>query len=48
MMFFDSERMGRVTNGIRGKVVADERDVRHVFPICEQASNRYGTMTKSA
>ena len=37
-----------VTSGIRGLVVADEQDEKHVYPICEPASGYYGTMTKSA
>ena len=37
-----------VAGGVRGLVVADERDVRRVYPICEPASPYYSTMTKSA
>ena len=36
-----------VTSGIRGIVVADEQNMRHVYPICEPTSAYYSTMTKS-
>ena len=33
--------------GVRGLVVADEKNERRVYVICEPASNYYSTMTKS-
>ena len=44
---FDSGIWYAVSVGVRGLVVADEKGVRHAYPIVEPSSHVYAIMCKS-